>query len=350
MTADHAFQNLSKTTLNGHAQEETITSPLSGGAMRLLHSIPGDWRRPNDGTTYRLFWNEDDQFGFLTPRPKPEDAHILYDVDGYYTHEETDGWDALPQKPSFMKWLIKRLAWQRDASVYMDHDPHWFNQHHGASPKRVLDIGCGRGKILTILQKAGHNVVGVEMDPKAREIALGLGLDVRDGVAESLPQNLMDQSFDAVIMTHVLEHTTDPIIALKNAVSALKPGGKITIEVPNNNALSFQEAGIVWRWLDVPRHLNFFTPKSLRTLCQMVELKPLVTEFRGYSRQFEREWLREEQQIWERYKAMVGENDGMGSRPSDIQAWQLLRKTLFASDERRYDSVRVIAQKPETSP
>ena len=85
-------------------------------------------------------------------------------------------------------------------------------------------------------------------------------------------------------------------------------------------------------------------------LCKMVDLNPLVTEFRGYSRQFEREWLREEQQIWERYMSMEGGKESVGkTRPSDIQAWQLLRKTLFASDERRYDSVRVIAQKPETN-
>jgi uncharacterized protein YbjT (DUF2867 family) len=57
--------------------------------------------------------------------------------------------------------------------------------------------------LLEHLQKSGHDVVGVENDPLARQVASSRGLQIMEGSAESMPA-LRAASFDVVVMSHVL--------------------------------------------------------------------------------------------------------------------------------------------------
>ena len=49
---------------------------------------------------------------------------------------------------------------------------------------RIIDIGCGRGEMLSILQQAGHEVMGVDTDPDMVEACTSRGLPavVDDGI------------------------------------------------------------------------------------------------------------------------------------------------------------------------
>ena len=49
----------------------------------------------------------------------------------------------------------------------------------------------------------------------AREKALANGLTVFEGTAESPPEELKERHFDLIIMSHVLEHCTDPMAAIE---------------------------------------------------------------------------------------------------------------------------------------
>src|SRR6266850_3384010 len=117
--------------------------------------------------------------------------------------------------------------------------------------------------------------VGVEPDPTARRVAAERGLEVYAGTAEELPPEIRHRAFDIVVFSHVLEHCLEPIRALQIAASRLKPNGVTVVETPNNEAAGCREAGSAWPWLDVPRHLNFFTAQSLRLACQAVGLTPV---------------------------------------------------------------------------
>ena len=160
----------------------------------------------------------------------------------------------------------------------------------------VCDLGCGNGTFLAGMAALGFDAVGVEPDDAARGPARARGLDVRPGTAEHLPPDLHGP-FDAVVLTHVLEHCLDPLRALANARALLKPAGTLLCETPNNQALGLAWSGGAWRWLDVPRHLNFFTARSLRLACERVGLRFGQVRFSGYTRQFQSEWIAEEQAI-----------------------------------------------------
>jgi ubiquinone/menaquinone biosynthesis C-methylase UbiE len=184
--------------------------------------------------------------------------------------------------------------------------------------------------------------MGVEPDDTAREVCISEGLKVLPGTAEALPKELENKRFDAIFMNHVLEHVREPKLALQNAIKLLSPGGKIILETPNNLSTGLQRRGINWHLLSVPRHLSFFTSKSLNLICQTQGLKVEKLEFRGYARQFNQRWIEIEQTIFdEMNKKMPG--GSLPARNSLWQAWKLFLKTAWATSDSKYDSIRVIA-------
>jgi hypothetical protein len=75
-----------------------------------------------------------------------------------------------------------------------------------------------------------------------------------------------DRSFDVILMSHVLEHTSDPVATLERARALLSPGGELIIVVPNARALGFGLFGRYWGYLDPPRHLWQFSAANLEAL------------------------------------------------------------------------------------
>lgn len=87
---------------------------------------------------------------------------------------------------------------------------------------RVLEVGCGRGHLTTRLAERDIDVIGVDANPMAVEVA---GTDrVRHMSGESL--DFDDESFDVVISVHALEHIPDLELALSEMARVLVGGGR----------------------------------------------------------------------------------------------------------------------------
>jgi SAM-dependent methyltransferase len=270
----------------------------------------------------------------------------FYEIDDYYTHTINSEASETSSSISFLERLRIHLAWRLDRGEEMTID--WFSKHFGSTSYSICEIGCGNGRLLEQLRVGGHTVCGVEPDPQARSLAIEtLGLQVFPGTAESLPSEIQSRRYDLVIMSHVLEHTVDPVLALRNAMELLTPSGKLVVETPNNSAISLRWSGITWFPLRVPEHLNFFTKPSLHGICKKVGLKVLSTEFSGYCRQFMGGYIRGEQEIWEFFRSHGCSDKDLPSKNSNLKAWLLLLRTVFAEDEQKHDCVRVIAERQE---
>lgn len=95
-----------------------------------------------------------------------------------------------------------------------------------ADGKRVLEVGCGSGRWIAELSRAGFDVAGVdpseEMLSRASKLVNG---DLRRGIAEELPWP--EASFDVVLYINSLHHFGAPLAALRETFRVLHPGGKL---------------------------------------------------------------------------------------------------------------------------
>jgi SAM-dependent methyltransferase len=121
---------------------------------------------------------------------------------------------------------------------------------------RVLDAGCGSGRMLETLSGYGE-VSGVDVNSEsvatARERGYG---DVREGVVEALPW--APGTFDLVTMLDVLEHTEDDHVALVELHRVVRPGGHLLLTVPAHQSL--------WSNHDVTnRHYRRYSQRMVRS-------------------------------------------------------------------------------------
>lgn len=93
----------------------------------------------------------------------------------------------------------------------------------------VVDIGCGAGGMLVPFRGAGHRVAGCDLG--SRYLARGReeGLDLREGEFEVLDDLA---PFDLVILSHVLEHVSDPLAFLRRLEPLMAAGGLLYVELP----------------------------------------------------------------------------------------------------------------------
>jgi GT2 family glycosyltransferase/tetratricopeptide (TPR) repeat protein/2-polyprenyl-3-methyl-5-hydroxy-6-metoxy-1,4-benzoquinol methylase len=139
--------------------------------------------------------------------------------------------------------------------------------------RRVLDIGCGAGRLGEALKaRQGAEVVGIELDRHAAELARGRLDDVLVGDVERLEVDFPPGSFDAIVCGDILEHLREPDRLLRRARGWLGPGGRLVASIPNVRHRSVIRSLLAGNWtyesaglLDRD-HLRFFTRREIEKL------------------------------------------------------------------------------------
>lgn len=136
---------------------------------------------------------------------------------------------------------------------------------------RVLDVGCGSGELLAHYESLGWSAFGIEPAAAVAELACRRGLSVHIGTLADQPWEL--GSFDLVVFSHALEHIPDPLAALREARALLVGGGRLAIQVPNWRCWQLRVFRGRWFPLDLPRHLQHFSPRALEVAARELELE-----------------------------------------------------------------------------
>lgn len=335
------FVRVSETSTASRTQPEC---PLNSEPMHPALRVPIDWRRPSDPRAWQIWWNDSAGFGQVHPRPPVDEVASFYDLEDYYTHAERVEHDPVAERRQvgFLGRAVGSLASRFEHGAEPTAD--WWRSIIPGQARHSLEIGCGDGdRMQTYAPFLSESVRGVEPDPRAVRVACERGLDVHQGTAEDLPDAIRDRRYDLIAFVHVLEHTLDPVLSLKNAGALLNAGGIMSIEVPNNACHGARMMGEAWRWLDVPRHLNFFTPDSLAACAEAAGLTVRAVLYRGYVRQFMPDWLVDEARIG-------AELQGRKASKADIDrqvrhSLRLFARTALAKPAQKYDSVRVLCSR-----
>lgn len=138
--------------------------------------------------------------------------------------------------------------------VVTRHDPRdddiKFNQHndegyrslsrYAKPPGRILDIGCGNGRLLYVAMQDGWQVKGLELSADMAAFAREkLGADIIVGNFLEVNPGADDVGgYDAVVLRHVIEHLPDSLGAMEKIRSFLKPGGYLLLEMPNIESMT----------------------------------------------------------------------------------------------------------------
>lgn len=138
----------------------------------------------------------------------------------------------------------------------------------------ILEIGCGNGNTGAIAISEGKcaRYCAVEIHAPAVEIAKTKITEAVEGDVETVDLPWTSQSFDALILSEVLEHLVDPWAVLRKLHSLMKPAALVFASTPNishykvvlmllRGQFRLTDKGVMDR-----THLRWFTPQTFREM------------------------------------------------------------------------------------
>ena len=126
--------------------------------------------------------------------------------------------------------------------------------------KLILDMPCGRGFYLNMFRYVSQcKLIGAELDwdvirKAQRNVADLPDIALNNCNIYALPY--AENTFDAVILSEILEHIDDDVAGLKEIYRVLKPGGVVAVTVPN--------ADYPFWWDPINKTLEFLFKRPIR--------------------------------------------------------------------------------------
>lgn len=140
----------------------------------------------------------------------------------------------------------------------------------------LLDVGAGTGAFSNTMTASGWSVTALEPDETARTVAATkYNLHLQN--PEQLFQ-LLEDSFDAITLWHVLEHIHTLKEYLTQFHKVLKFDGKLVIAVPNYTSYDASYYKEYWAGYDVPRHLYHFSPTGMEKMANQLGFNVIATK------------------------------------------------------------------------
>jgi 2-polyprenyl-3-methyl-5-hydroxy-6-metoxy-1,4-benzoquinol methylase len=253
------------------ATEEVPACPVCDASEFAQFAVGFDYELLTCANSWRFVQCRACRHVWLNPRPAVAELSVVYPPTYYAYNYDTINPIARKAKEMLDRRKIAKIV-----------------RHSPRAPKSYLDVGCGDGRFLRVMEQMGvprAGLYGLELDKRVVERLRGEGYGgvycERAEDASSLPES----GIDLVTMFHVIEHVDDPGTVIGRVRRWLSPGGVFALETPSLDSLDarmFQRT--YWGGYHIPRHWNLFTPASISRLLTNNGLEVLATVFQtGHS-------------------------------------------------------------------
>jgi 2-polyprenyl-3-methyl-5-hydroxy-6-metoxy-1,4-benzoquinol methylase len=138
------------------------------------------------------------------------------------------------------------------------------------------------GDFCILAKEAGFRVFGTEFSDQYAEVAKRAASAEHIYIGRLQEIDFGNKMFDAVSLWHVFEHLPDPLPTLVSLKGLVKPGGLISIEVPNveqNRKKPMYQVDIENCTIDRLEHLFYYSIRALQNACMQAGLKVLAVNF-----------------------------------------------------------------------
>jgi SAM-dependent methyltransferase len=233
--------------------EDVPACPVCGGSDYAQFAVGFDYELLTCSNPWRFVQCRACQHVWLNPRPAVAELGVVYPPTYYAYHY--DGINPIVRK-------AKEMLDGRKIAKIVRHCPK--------PPKSYLDVGCGDGRFLRVMERLGvprSGLYGLELDKRVVEQLRNQGYDgvfcARAEDVSSFPES----GIDLVTMFHVIEHVDNPGIVIGRIRRWLSPGGVFALETPNLDSLDarlFRRT--YWGGYHIPRHWNLFTLAAITRL------------------------------------------------------------------------------------
>ena len=140
---------------------------------------------------------------------------------------------------------------------------------------RLLNVGCFDGMALDrVKARARWQLCGTETNGRAAAAARAKGYRVWEVAPQDAALELpVDERFDVVLMTNMVEHLANPLLILRRLRQLLKPGGLVVLNQPNLDSAHVEFFGPTWGQWQVPYHRVLMGRRGLRKMAELADMR-----------------------------------------------------------------------------
>lgn len=226
----------------------------SGQRFKLLHAwdVGDKW---NQSAIAFAVWKCECRLVFLHPVPTPEQLPGEGD------------WHSPKREHIRNVRMFKNIHIKAGRAIFKSPKHRLLKYTQKIAPSgRLLEVGCGAGKLLSLASQF-YDCVGVEQSSIAASRARSAGIPVIESSFEDA--RIERQAFDVVMMDSSIEHADSPMMMLTKANQILKHGGVIAVRTPKFGGPTYRLRGADWRGFRHGYHTFLFSGETLARYLQI---------------------------------------------------------------------------------
>jgi 2-polyprenyl-3-methyl-5-hydroxy-6-metoxy-1,4-benzoquinol methylase len=136
-------------------------------------------------------------------------------------------------------------------------------------PGRALEVGCGHGGFVRLMQELGFDAMGTELSPWVVDFARRtFTVPVVQGRLETL---VLEPGFKCIAAFDVLEHLEDPLGTISRCAALLAADGVLLLQTP-----WYRGEGPGWSMFQKGEHIHLFTEESVRLLLERAGFRQVL--------------------------------------------------------------------------